>query len=216
MTKDGDRLQLFDAWAADYDGAVYADGEDGFPFAGYERVLDAVARRVAGGGEGTMRILDVGVGTGNLAAKFSPNTHDVWGVDFSPEMLRKAAERLPHATLLQADLLQPLPEELRCPFDRIVSGYVLHEFDLATKIRLLERLAEHSLAPGGLFVIGDIAFPDADVLSGARDRWHRVWDFDEHYWAADEALAAFRALGWEAEYEQISICAGVFVINPRP
>lgn len=214
MTTGKARLELFDAWAADYDGSVYADGEDGFPFAGYERVLDAVARRAVSGRP--LRILDVGVGTGNLAGKFGPEAHDVWGVDFSPEMLQRAAKRLPAATLLRADLLKPLPEELRGPFDRIVSAYVFHEFDLSTKLAMLRRLAAHSLASGGRFVIGDISFPSTDVLSGAKARWHEAWDHDEFYWAADEALAALRALGWEADYEQISICAGVYVINPRP
>lgn len=72
------------------------------------------------------------------------------------------------------------------------------------------------MTPGGRLVIGDIAFPTDDVLAGARERWADVWDDDEYYWAADEALDALRALGWEAEYEQVSVCAGLFTIKPGP
>jgi hypothetical protein len=35
-----DREALFTDWAARYDASV--DGRDGFPFAGYERVLDRI------------------------------------------------------------------------------------------------------------------------------------------------------------------------------
>lgn len=42
MPTNKERLELFDRWAADYDASVYADGEDGFPFAGYDDVLNAI------------------------------------------------------------------------------------------------------------------------------------------------------------------------------
>lgn len=74
--------------------------------------------------------------------------------------------------------------------------------------------AESSLTREGYPVIGDIAFPTDAVLAGARDRWSDVWDHDEYYWAADEALDALRGVGWNAEYEQISVCAGLFTIKP--
>jgi ubiquinone/menaquinone biosynthesis C-methylase UbiE len=45
-----------------------AQAEDGFPFDGYERVLDVVVH--AAGASAGMRVLDVGTGTGNLAERF--------------------------------------------------------------------------------------------------------------------------------------------------
>lgn len=48
MTTQADRLELFERWAAEYDASVLGDGEDGFPFAGYEQVLDAVVADVNG------------------------------------------------------------------------------------------------------------------------------------------------------------------------
>jgi ubiquinone/menaquinone biosynthesis C-methylase UbiE len=62
---ESDRVQLFDDWADNYDVAV-TDGE--FPFDGYEQVLDEVARLADV--KPQMRILDLGIGTGNLAARF--------------------------------------------------------------------------------------------------------------------------------------------------
>src|SRR5690625_3867054 len=107
VATDKERQDLFDRWAADYDASVYADSEEDFPFAGYERVLDAIAHAVAGDdrimtsqassseGGARSRLLDVGIGTGNLAVKFSGPNWDVWGVDFSREMLRRTEVRLP-------------------------------------------------------------------------------------------------------------------------
>ncbi|HED04362.1 MAG TPA: class I SAM-dependent methyltransferase [Candidatus Fraserbacteria bacterium] len=138
-----------------------------FPFDGYEQVLDEITR--AAGARCGMKILDLGVGTGNLAARFAALGCDIWGIDFSAEMLVKAIEKLPQAVLVQADLLSDWPTELDHRFDRIVVAYVLHEFDLSTKVKLLQGLTERHLAAQGRIVVGDIAFP----TSGARDQARR-------------------------------------------
>jgi trans-aconitate methyltransferase len=75
------------------------------------------------------------------------------GIDFSAEMLAKAQAKLPHSILVQADLLSKWPMELQRPFDRVVSAYVFHEFDLETKVRLLHRIATHHLIAGGRIVV---------------------------------------------------------------
>jgi len=58
------RRHLFDEWAESYDDAVQTDA--GFPFAGYDQVLDEIFR--LSGAKPGMRVLDLGTGTGNLAA----------------------------------------------------------------------------------------------------------------------------------------------------
>jgi len=55
-----DRRHLFDRRAERCDESVNAG--EGFPFAGYNAVLEAVARQAAVGPG--MRVLDVGIGTG--------------------------------------------------------------------------------------------------------------------------------------------------------
>ena len=208
-TPDG-RVGLFDGWAARYDRSVGA--AEGFPFEGYERVLDEVVHQ-ADAGPG-MTVLDLGVGTGNLAVRFAAEGRGLWGLDASGEMLARAREKLPDAVLVRADLLGEWPAELERRFDRIVSSYLFHEFEDATKVGLLRRLADRSLAPGGRIVVGDVAFPTASERASARARWADAWDDDEHYWAADDALAACRGAGLHVAYRQVSWCAGVFVVEP--
>lgn len=84
---NNDRVGIFDRWAADYDRSVAMSGE--FPFIGYEMVLTQVVSKalpVPG-----LRVLDLGIGTGNLAQKLAGC--EVWGLDFSGEMLEQARYR---------------------------------------------------------------------------------------------------------------------------
>jgi ubiquinone/menaquinone biosynthesis C-methylase UbiE len=200
------RIELFDRWAERYDSQV--QNASGL-FRGYDQVLDQVVRS-AGASPG-MEVLDLGVGTGNLARRFVALDCAVWGADFSPAMLAKARLKLPQIHLVQMDMLdEAWPEELERRFDRIVSTYVLHEVDLATKIALLRRLVRHHLAAQGRIVVGDVAFESVQAL---RQAGADHWDEEEHYWAADEILPACERAGLQATYRQISSCGGVFVFE---
>jgi putative AdoMet-dependent methyltransferase len=195
----------------DYDQRIET-GTAPVSFKGYEQVLAKVVElsQAAGG----MRVLDVGTGTGNLAALFLDAGCTVWGMDFSAQMLAKAHEKLPRLNVVQADLMaDEWPEALNQRFDRIVSSYVLHDLDLSCKIQLLTRLTEKHLADKGRVVIADIAYPDRASRAQAKAHWKQLWSEDEHYWAADETIAACQVIGLCCTYCQVSSCAGVFVIR---
>jgi len=217
------REQLFDEWAASYDESV--DRSSGFPFEGYERVLDLVAERahIEPGAE----VLDLGIGTGNLAARFIDRGCVIWGLDFSLRMLANVHRKYPQIELLKADIKGDWPIDVDRHFDRVVSAYVLHEFDLESKVRLLRKLVCDHLVEGGRVVVGDISFPTRTARDDAEKRfsgtWDEekqswegsLWDEDEHYWAADETVEALAAVGLTACYAQVSFCGGVYVIE-RP
>lgn len=202
---ENDRLPIFERWAPRYDQSVQTD--QGI-FASYDEVLAEVVRaaEVSAG----MRVLELGIGTGNLAHQLVALDCEVWGTDFSPAMLTIAKTKAPQVTLVQMDLMAEWPDALNQRFDRIVANFVLHEFDLGTKIRLLQRLAAHHLAENGLIVVGDVAFLTAAARqqSGAES-----WDEDEHYWAADETMAACVGTDLELTFKQISWCTGVLVVK---
>lgn len=205
-----ERAERFNRWAATYDDAVAGPAE-GYPHAGYDRVLKTVFER-ASASEG-MSVLDLGTGTGNLAARFTAIGCRVWGIDFSAEMLERARRKLPTATLGHADLLGEWPPEFDRRFDRIVSAYVLHHFDLDTKIAFLRRLVDRCLVPGAPIVAGDVAFATVAAREAARARWRDRWVDGEYYWAADETAAACERAGLSAEFVEASECAGVFVFR---
>ncbi|HEX2908323.1 MAG TPA: class I SAM-dependent methyltransferase [Phototrophicaceae bacterium] len=203
--------QTFDAWAADYDRVVQQSAVDeSYPFAGYGRVLDTIVRQaqVRPGAA----ILDLGTGTGKLAARFVAAGCSVLGTDFSPEMLARARANVPAAQFVPVDFFGDWPPELNTRFDGIVSSYVFHEFDLENKIALLRRLQRDCLKPDGRIVIGDFMFPPAAARAAARERWAAAWD-EEHYWIVAEVLPALQAAGFSAAYEPISVCGGLIVIR---
>lgn len=158
-------------------------------------------------------VLDIGTGTGNLASKFLAKECKVSACDYSPEMLLQAHEKPGDINLFQLDLSGDL-HELTEYYDRIVASYVLHEFDLDTKLEILEMLCRH-LTPRGFIVLGDIAFPDKSVHDEARQIFSKVWDDDEYYWLADEMQAACEIAGLEFGYEQVSHCAAVMTERLR-
>jgi len=210
MNSDAKNRAQFDRWAESYDRTV--PGSAQFPLAGYDEVLGRVlehARVTAG-----MSILDMGTGTGNLAALFSAASCSVWATDLSSAMLMRAREKHPCIHFAVADLEQGPPEGFPLVYDRIVSAYAFHHLPLPTKVRCIRDLALHHLSPNGSLVLADVAFPTASARASAHARLHEIWDASEFYWAADEAEVALRGVPARVLYRQVSFCGGVFVIEP--
>ena len=207
-----DRVDLFDSWAANYDRRVTADADAAaYPFAGYDDVVAAVVS--LSGIEPAHCVLDIGAGTGNLTAKLVELSGQVWGTDFSEEMLVKAREKVPQAHFIRWDVRDYWPSELPPKLDRIVSTYVFHEFDDVQKLRLLVDLARNRLSPGGCLVIGDIAFPNDEAQAVCRQAAANAWDESEHYWIASRIIPQLEDEGFIVRYKQISFCGGVYLLR---
>lgn len=203
------RHKLFENWAKNYDQDV--SDWDAFPFIGYGDVHEKMIGLA--NLQASHNVLDLGIGTGNLAKQLPiPDTH-ICGVDFSNAMLAKARAVLPRAQLIQADLVgSDWPTEMKQPFDRILSAYTFHEFPDMVKIHILERLKRCCLAPSGLMVIGDISFEDQKHFDRAHRALKGLWDEDEYYWRAKPLTESLEAVGFSVEYNQVSSCAGVYVL----
>ena len=115
-----ERERLFDDWAKHYDSAV-GSAASGFPFDGYEQVLDAAVESADAGPD--LRVLDLGIGTGNLAARFVRQGCDVWGLDFSAEMLARVRAKWPQVHLIQASLQASLPGRRTRDLRRVAPGW---------------------------------------------------------------------------------------------
>ncbi len=210
MTKNPKRQKLFDEWAETYNQDL--QNGDSFPFIGYDAVL-AMMITMSGVREGHT-VLDLGIGTGNLARQLPLSGRQIWGIDFSQAMLDKAQVVLPGAYLIQADLSeQDWISDLDQSFDCIFSAYTFHEFPDEEKVALIKNLAEKCLIQGGCIVIGDISFMTSEQLAWAQRQFTDLWDDEEFYWCAEPLTDRLRKDGFHVEYEQVSVCAGVYRIK---
>jgi len=202
----------FDAWADTYDQSIREYSR--FPFAGYEQVLQTVVSQA--GPQPGMTVLDLGTGTANLALLFDRLGCQLTCTDFSPLMLAKARARLPNAHFALHDLRTllgglPPPEALDRRFERIVSGYVFHHFELQRKVLLCRQLLARHLVPRGKLIIADLSFPTFAAKESFKQQFDD-WE-EEYYWFADESLSALKAAGLDATYIQVSACAGVYTLR---
>jgi tRNA (cmo5U34)-methyltransferase len=149
------------------------------------------------------RVLDLGAGTGMLAARVAAAHPDAELVltDGAPAMLEQARAALgSRAQLHVADLADPLPPG---PFDAIVSALAIHHLDDAGKQALFARV-HAALPPGGVFV-------NAEQVAGptpALDRCYRAWHeasaralgaTDDEWAAAEERMRHDRCADVESQ-----------------
>ena len=196
-SRDADRFN-HDPWADDYDAGVRDESN---PIrAGYDAVLGWTVEQAQIGPSAL--VLDLGVGTGNTAARIAA-ARKVVGVDVSERMLAQAPAKLSHLAeveLIQADLLEVFDRALP-RFDAVVSTYSLHHLAFDEKAELFRRIAA-CLGPGGRAVFGDLMF-ESRV---ARDEIAAAWSDaersqvllsveEEHPWRHDRCLPALDAAG---------------------
>jgi tRNA threonylcarbamoyl adenosine modification protein (Sua5/YciO/YrdC/YwlC family) len=109
--------------------------------------------------EGARRVLELGTGTGETAARLLERHPESFlvGIDESEDMLRAARERLPAGRVrLEVGRLQdPLPEG---PFDLVASALCVHHLTRSEKRSLFQRVRD-ALATGGRFVLADVFAP---------------------------------------------------------
>ena len=130
------------------------------PWAGWQPLLPHLAMLPP-----EPRMLDVGCGNGRFGRYLQQHlgTIQYTGVDYSPEMLQMAGERLPDAQLLSRDLVNEAPPA--GPFDLVVCfGFLHHIPGAAQRLELVRALAQ-AIAPGGLLTFVTWRFADFERLS---------------------------------------------------
>jgi ubiquinone/menaquinone biosynthesis C-methylase UbiE len=94
-------------------------------------------------------VLELGVGAGVRSSRLLAERGRLTGVDLSAEQLRRARERIPDATFIQADVTElELDDEA---FDAVVAAYVLNHVPQDELPPLARRIACW-LRPGGHFL----------------------------------------------------------------
>jgi putative AdoMet-dependent methyltransferase len=146
----------FNRWASTYDSDVArASHTDFWMFGGYDRVLDKVVEYCRLAENSYTSVLDIGIGTGNLAARFASRGLQVTGIDPSAKMRRICRKKFPGIKVMAGDFLK-YPRSLP-QFDLIISAYSFHHLTAMEKARAVP-LMKKLLKPGGRIIIADFMF----------------------------------------------------------
>lgn len=195
-------VELFEDWSAYYDDTVEGqDPEYKEAFEGYHDILDKVADK------SLHRVLEFGVGTGNLTAKLLKQGKTVYGIEPSEPMRKIALKKLGDRVQIQdGDFLHfPLPPE---PVDTIVSTYAFHHLTdeekamaIASYARLLEK--------GGKIVFADTVFEHEDahlnMIEEAMEKGFHTLAEDlrrEYYTTIGALTSIFEENGFSVTFER--------------
>jgi phosphatidylethanolamine/phosphatidyl-N-methylethanolamine N-methyltransferase len=165
-------LKAYARWAPVYDWSFGPIADFG-----RKRAINVINKR-------TGTLLEVGVGTGVALPRYAPHL-SITGIDFSPDMLRKARQRTRARKLRNVAALYEMDaSELKfgdAAFDTVVAMYVMTVVPDAHKVlKELERVC----APGGEVIIVN-HFAQDHGLRGLIERW---------------MAPAARALGWHPDF----------------
>lgn len=209
-------MAMFDQWAPTYDHTVYQpEPADGFEQ--YQEVLDRVAD-LAGAAPGR-QVLDVGTGTGNLAMVLCLRGAAVTAVEPSAAMRQQARQKLGEIPVLEGQFLDlPLPAGA---YDAVVSSYAFHHLTDDAKVQGAREMLR-VLKPGGVVVLGDIAWADEKARLNmirrfaAAGKEELVREIEEEYYPTIGLLTAvFAAQGCSVYVEQLTDWVWVLVAGKR-
>ena len=202
----------FNSWADSYDEDVKVDRGALKIYENYNKVLNKVYEKSTITGE-NISVLDIGVGTGNLAKKFLENNYRVVGIDQSREMLRVAKHKYPNLKVRLGEFLKiPFNDKV---FDIIVSTYAFHHLNSEEKSLAIKEMIR-VLKDNGKIVIGDLMF---------KNRVEEEWVLkeltevqvdeikDEYYSYIDELESEFMKYNKKLNYEKIDRFISVIEVN---
>lgn len=197
----------FDLWADNYDKSVNLSNKEGrYPFAGYKIILNEIYNSIS---LEKGKVLDMGFGTSILTEAFYNKGYEIYGQDFSSEMIKIAQKKMPNAKLYIGDFSNGIVEELKKEkYDVIIAIYSLHHLTTSQKIELINQFLS-LLVENGKIYIGDIVFRNFEDLEKCRILEGENWDSDEIYFVYEELKKTFPMI----KFKKISYCSGIFTLE---
>ena len=158
----------FNNWARSYDQDVMVDRGTLKIYKKYDALLDGVVNEAVKYTCREDHLLDIGVGTGNLANRFYQLGYDIIGVDQSRAMLEAAKSKNKNLKVRLGEFMK-LPFESKS-FKGIVSTYAFHHLQEARKVIYKELTDEQKLE------IEDEYYTDISKLEQLVARYGKVVD----------------------------------------
>lgn len=205
----------FNNWARTYDKSVERDYGSGILnfYKNYNEIIDTTYKKAVRDKESTIKILEIGVGTGNLSRRFLEHQYDIIGIDQSREMLNVAKEKFLKLKLRLGDFLN-IPFE-NGKFDVVVSTYAFHhlrEEEKGIAIREMIRV----LKDNGRIVIGDLMFENQEEKEKIISRLteEEIEEIEDEYYSNIESLRGeFKKYNKELEVTRMDELVFIVEVN---
>lgn len=192
LRKDWQDKWNFDNQAHDYDQSIKMHGYRFNVHQDYEKALNRVVETVQLSPGNVC--LDIGIGTGNLGARFLKKDIKVIGVDQAEEMLAVCKEKHPEIETRKGHFLA-LPV-MNLQVDAIVSSYALHHLTEEEKLLALEEM-DRVLKKGGEICIADLMFLDQVHRNRVMDAFRKDGNLEAVQAIEDEYYAnRSRLVNW--------------------
>ena len=193
----------FDSWAKDYDEDIRKNNGNLKIYTNYDSILDKVYELAANSNINKPCILEIGVGTGNLAGLFLNEGYNIIAIDQSRAMLNVAKEKYPKLKVRLGDFLKiPYSDK---SFDVIVSTYAFHHLNNNEKIIAIKEMVR-VIKDNGKIVIGDLMFESnidkENLFKKLTDKQIEEIN-DEYYSYIDILKREFKEFNKELKYARI-------------
>jgi ubiquinone/menaquinone biosynthesis C-methylase UbiE len=185
---------------------------------GYEQMLDAAARALRAIDRPNPTIVDLGTGTGALAARCISVRSDarLVAIDEDAGILDLARRRLTEHGAVASFVQNSFLDAPLAPCDAIVASLALHHVRTAQRKEQLYRDCYDAIAEGGLLVSADcIVSSDPRLAELERNEWRAhlratyseaetqgyfdAWDLEDVYFTLEQELAMLRAAGFACD-----------------
>ena len=206
------RKDLFDSWSINYNKSIIKSEEEGtYPFAGYSKIkyqiLDIISKKT------TAKILDMGIGTGQITSPLYDLGYEITGVDLSEKMINIAQKKLPKAIFVCDSFYNSL-ERLNDQYDFIIFNYSIHHLDYESQINLLIRLNKY-LKYQAKILIGDVSTFNLVDMENLHLKYESIWDDEEYYPINEIYIKSKLNELYEISYNKINEVSGIFEFIKR-
>ncbi|MFD2924776.1 MerR family transcriptional regulator [Halobacillus naozhouensis] len=206
MRKSWEDQWNFNEQAKKYDQSIKTTGYRFNVHEHYQEALGKVSELIKAAPEEWG--VDIGTGTGNLAAKFIENGANIIGVDQSEEMLKVCSQKYPEMDLRHGHFLSLPVMDHQADF--VVSSYALHHIpDQEKELALAEM--NRVLMESGRIAIADLMFENEEEKVRVLSRYEQEGNQeaieaiqDEYYADRSKLIDWFETQGYNVKAFQLN------------